>query len=88
MKLSTIFLIYDQSSRKQIESDRWMLIFTWFFLFQEFLALGFETLFPKTIIAGRETEARFDLSHLINGTYDLLKSQKQQIRARDDLEAK
>jgi len=58
------------------------------FLNQEFLALGFQTLFPRNVVAGREAEARFDLSHLINGTYELLKSQKQQIRARDDLEAK
>ncbi|XP_065070153.1 afadin- and alpha-actinin-binding protein B-like [Rhopilema esculentum] len=58
------------------------------FLNQEFMALGFQTLFPKGVIAGRETDARFDLSRLINVAYDLLKAQKQQMKARDDLEAK
>ena len=52
------------------------------------MALGFQTLFPKGVIAGRETDARFDLSRLINVAYDLLKAQKQQMKARDDLEAK
>ena len=59
-----------------------------FCILQEFLALGFPTLFPKSVIAGRETEARFDLTHLVNGTYEFLRNHNQQVKARDDLEAK
>eukprot|EP00794_Sanderia_malayensis_P008036 gene8036-8897_t len=58
------------------------------YLNQEFTVLGFSTIFPTSVVAGRETDAKFDLTKLVNGTYELLKSHNKHLKAKDALEAK